>query len=603
MNKIKRTIAFLTAALLLMFCLPMFATAMDGDVPAPDEDELEVIKETVDTAAEASEDTADDTKTTEETPAEEPPAETAKTTNYYVKDDLHAVREVAPQTYTGNKIQPALDITYFLKDANGVTSEIALKVQEDYVVTYNNNVDVTDKAKIVISYVGKYKVLGEESFEFRIAAKNVSKTASIKEIADQPYTGKPVEPALTVKDGSDDLIEGADYVVTYKNNTNIGTASAIVEFFGNYAGEAKVDFLIRKLAARSAVIAPIPAQAYTGEAIEPELNITCDGDVLVPGEDYDVAFKNNTNAGTAIVTVTYKGVYSGSKTVTFQIVQVKDGEEPSGDAKDYALNITGISDVFYNGKAQEPTLKITNGSKELVLNEDYKVSYKDNINVGKATVIITLMGKNYSGVRTEHFNIRPYVVSQGTIAKINNQPYAFGRPVTPDALVTVSVGGQNVNLEEGVDYEFEYTNNRKVGTAGIKAVFIGNYSGSLSSSFVIEAADISDACIAPIPDQKHTGNPVTPKVKVYVGKHKLKKDRDYTVAYSNNTAIGQATVTVTFKGNYKGTATASFNITETGSRGIAQTGEIGAAVVGGIAVVAGVTFFIVKKRKNNEDED
>ena len=603
MSKIKRTIALLTAVLLFAFCLPMFASAEEDEVPGPGEEELEAVKETGDTASE----TADDTKTTGEAPAEEPPASSTETSNYYIKDELHSVRKVAAQTYTGDVIQPALDITYFVKDANGVTSEKKLVVQKDYVVTYDNNVDVTDKALIVITYQGDYQVLGEESFKFRIVARDISKTVTIKEISAQNYTGKAIEPALSVSLNGEALMEGADYVVTYSNNVNIGTASATVEFFKNYAGEKKVEFLIKKLAARSAVIAPIPDQAYTGKAIEPDLNITCDGETLIPGEDYDVEYSNNINVTEgrtpAIVKVTYKGVYSGTKTVTFQIKKVKDGEPNSAKSSNYALNITGISDVYYNGKAQEPDLKITNGATELVKNEDYTVTYKDNINVGKATVIITLKG-SYEGVRKEYFNIRPFVVAQGTIAKIDKQPYAFGRPVTPDALVSVTIDGKSVNLEEGVDYTFEYTNNRKVGTAGIKAVFINNFTGSISGTFEIGPADISDACIAPIPDQKHTGSAITPRVKVYVGKHKLKKDRDYTVAYSNNTALGQATATVTFKGNYTGTASATFNITETGSRGIAQTGEIGAAVIGGIAAIAGVTFFIVKKKKKNgEDED
>ncbi|MCR5782653.1 MAG: hypothetical protein K6G90_07955 [Clostridia bacterium] len=595
MSKIKRTIALLTAVLLFAFCLPMFASAEEDEVPAPDAGD-----DVIDLAD--GEDDAD-AETSGETPAEESPASSSETSNYYVKDELHSVRKVAAQTYTGDVIQPALDITYFVKDANGVTSEKKLVVQKDYVVTYDNNVDVTDKALIVITYQGDYQVLGEESFKFRIVARDISKTVTIKEISAQNYTGKAIEPALSVSLNGEALMEGSDYVVTYSNNVNIGTAYATVEFFKNYAGEKKVEFLIKKLAAKSAVIAPIPDQAYTGEAIEPELTITCDGEILVPDEDYDVSFKNNTNVGTAIVKVTYKGAYSGTKTVTFQIKKVKDGEPNSAKSSNYTLNITGISDVYYNGKAQEPDLKITNGATELVKNEDYTVTYKDNINVGKATVIITLKG-SYEGVRKEYFNIRPFVVAQGTIAKIDKQPYAFGRPVTPDALVSVTIDGKSMNLEEGVDYTFEYTNNRKVGTAGIKAVFINNFTGSISGTFEIGPADISDACIAPIPDQKHTGSAITPRVKVYVGKHKLKKDRDYTVAYSNNTALGQATATVTFKGNYTGTASATFNITETGSRGIAQTGEIGAAVIGGIAAIAGVTFFIVKKKKKNgEDED
>lgn len=45
----------------------------------------------------------------------------------------------------------------------------------------------------------------------------------------------------------------------------------------------------------------------------------------------------------------------------------------------------------------------------------------------------------------------------------------------------------------------------------------------------------------------------------YGGK-KLVKNTDYTVSYSKNTAIGQASVKITGKGLYKGTKTVNFNI-------------------------------------------
>ena len=40
----------------------------------------------------------------------------------------------------------------------------------------------------------------------------------------------------------------------------------------------------------------------------------------------------------------------------------------------------------------------------------------------------------------------------------------------------------------------------------------------------------------------------------------MNAETDYEVSYSNNTYVGTATVTITFKGNYTGTATATFEI-------------------------------------------
>ena len=72
--------------------------------------------------------------------------------------------------------------------------------------------------------------------------------------------------------------------------------------------------------------------------------------------------------------------------------------------------------------------------------------------------------------------------------------------------------------------------------------------------------NLQDAWIQAIADQTYTGSAITPTVTVKDGETTLVLNTDYTVAYSNNVETGTATVTVTGKGNYSGTATANFTI-------------------------------------------
>lgn len=59
----------------------------------------------------------------------------------------------------------------------------------------------------------------------------------------------------------------------------------------------------------------------------------------------------------------------------------------------------------------------------------------------------------------------------------------------------------------------------------------------------------------------YTGKAQKPSVTVKNSKGKaLKSGTDYTVSYKNNKAVGKATATVTFKGNYSGAKTLSFTI-------------------------------------------
>ena len=66
-------------------------------------------------------------------------------------------------------------------------------------------------------------------------------------------------------------------------------------------------------------VASIPTQVYTGSAIEPAVTVKDGETTLTLGTDYEVAYSNNVNAGTATATITGKGNYSGEKAATFTI--------------------------------------------------------------------------------------------------------------------------------------------------------------------------------------------------------------------------------------------------------------------------------------------
>jgi len=60
-------------------------------------------------------------------------------------------------------------------------------------------------------------------------------------------------------------------------------------------------------------------QVYTGKALKPDVSVILNKKTLKKGTDYSVSYKNNKNIGTATVTVTGKGSYTGTKKATFSI--------------------------------------------------------------------------------------------------------------------------------------------------------------------------------------------------------------------------------------------------------------------------------------------
>ncbi len=146
-------------------------------------------------------------------------------------------------------------------------------------------------------------------------------SVTVSSIANQTYTGKAIKPSLTVKYGSNTLSSGTDYTASYSSNTNAGTATVTLTGKGKYTGTKKVTFTIKPAAISAATASAIPSQTYTGKALMPKPTLTFGGATLKENTDYTLAYKNNTNEGTATVTVTGKGNFTGTTSLTFKITK------------------------------------------------------------------------------------------------------------------------------------------------------------------------------------------------------------------------------------------------------------------------------------------
>lgn len=118
----------------------------------------------------------------------------------------------------------------------------------------------------------------------------------------------------------------------------------------------------------------------------------------------------------------------------------------------------------------------------------------------------------------------------------------------------------NVTLKNNQDYTVQYSNNKNIGTASVTIKGNKNIKGSITKKFSIVKTDISTLTFNKIKATLYTGNEIKPKVIIKQSEKTLVEGTDYTVQYSNNKNIGKATITITGKGNYKGTKKLNFNI-------------------------------------------
>lgn len=302
-----------------------------------------------------------------------------------------------------------------------------------------------------------------------------------------------------------------------------------------------------KMSISSATITNIATQKYTGSEIKPRPYVMLnDCTRLVEGEDFAFSYSNNIKTGTATVTVTGKGDFTGTISKNFTIA---DTDLTKGSVT------LGVESTPYIGSAITPAVTVKNsGGVVLTKDTDYTVAFKDNVNVGTATVTVTGKGK-YTGSLSKTFKITAVDISKASITGVSDKAYT-GSAIAPT--VTVSVGGKT--LKNGTDYTVAYSNNTNAGKAKVTVTGKGNYTGKASKEFNITKVSIAKATVSGIANKTYTGKALTQAVTVKVGSKTLKAGTDYTVTYKNNKAIGKATVTITGKGNYQGTISKAFKI-------------------------------------------
>ena len=135
---------------------------------------------------------------------------------------------------------------------------------------------------------------------------------------------------------------------------------------------------------------------YDGTAKTPAVTVKDGSTILTKDTDYTVSYSHDTNAGTATVTITGKGSYTGFTTKTFTI------NPKSISSASVTLSPTSYT---YDGTEKKPSVTVKDGTKTLTNGRDYSVSYANNINVGTATVTVAGKG-NYTDSKTVEYIIR-----------------------------------------------------------------------------------------------------------------------------------------------------------------------------------------------------
>ena len=162
-----------------------------------------------------------------------------------------APKSIEGATITLEKYEFAYNAAEQSPKITGVTLENWDETRITYVIKSGDKAtDANDSIPLTIEGTGNYT--GKATVKWKITPKEVTPTI---EVASCTYTGDALEPPVTVKDDTGNIIDPKEYEIFYSNNTNVGTATVTVKDVegGNYVlGEAGKTFEITKAAAPAA---------------------------------------------------------------------------------------------------------------------------------------------------------------------------------------------------------------------------------------------------------------------------------------------------------------------------------------------------------------
>lgn len=524
---------------------------------------------------------------------------------------LTATFPISPLDITGNNdVTVELDKTVFEYTGNQVKPTVTVKYQGnvlrenvDYTLGFTDNImvgsataTVTGKGNLTGTKTANYEITpkGFAGLTFTIGGEAVTFDGEKYTTAyEATYTGYDIKPEIVVYDGNTKIYAIQSYLVSYAHNVKAGEATVTIDGVGVYKNaQAVIKFKINPKDINDASIEvlsngtekkTVDGKTYT----VPKLVIN-DNSLAIKKLKVDESYTINvgdeamTSGEGKIATVAGVGNYTGTREWEYTIGSpITNAAYTVADPYTHVAYKSTAEGTFYidyiGNKRPEIKLTLSNGTVELTEGEDYDITYhSDTFNssadadtyntkgtINKISATVTGKG-DYYGSFVIDYRIQPVSFENTSktfdVSEANNFKKTFdGSPLVPNPTIVYDT----MKLTKGVDYKVEPENvGPNVGTYTVTITGIGNYFGSMTKTYTIEQADLTEYTISNIENQIYTGKKIAPSITVSKSGVALVLDKDYEVTYNNNINVGENTaeVVVTGKGNYSGRLTKNFSI-------------------------------------------
>lgn len=250
----------------------------------------------------------------------------------------------------------------------------------------------------------------------------------------------------------------------------------------------------------------------------------------------------------------------------------------------------------YTGTAIKPAVHVYDRTMLLTEKTDYTIAYSNNINVGYAngsakppTITVTGRG-NYEGKAVVYFTIRPQSIEDDAVFMDEYVAVAYNKKAQKP---NPSLTWNGKKLAKNRDYTYADVSYTEPGTYKITVKGTGNYEGTRTMDYEIYQGGVavSKLTVSKVANYKYTGTEIRPTVEVKYKNTVLEEGTEkssrgnYWIKYENCTKVGNASIVIVGKGNYRGSKRINFkilpvaNISQAGitldvpPAGVAYTGE------------------------------
>ena len=411
------------------------------------------------------------------------------------------------------------------------------------------------------SYTVFYKVVGDDNHNdvapafINVAIYKAALTNVLLQQTNLVYNQQEQSPVITSVKAGELTVPTTAYTISGNKATTVGNYEVVIEpkdDAQNYDGRATAQWSIIAADAQIFTInLGSTSLVYDGTELKPTVTVKDGSTVLVEGTDYTLTYANNVNVGTATVTATGIGNYTGTQTKEFSITKAdmtitapaaKEGlvytTQPQALAN--AGTVEG-GELFYSLDNQTWAKTVPTGTDA----KEYTVYYKIEADA------------NHKAVDPQNFKV---TIDKATLtaAQLTESNFIYNQQ---EQTALVSYVNAGTIVVPATSYDVEGNKATNVGNYEAKMTGKGNFKGEVKVQWSIVAANANLFNITlGTTEYTYDGNAKTPTVTVKDGEATLVENTDYTLAYTGNTNAGTATVTATGKGNYSGTQTATFTI-------------------------------------------